>query len=417
MCSNVMENGIKLTATLESQSPMIHFQARETGAVLRASEVKPKLDRFLIKKMIKNLVANSQLTNEEALKKLKKDYPQYFCNTKLNDALNYKIQIVTHCNNEEDQRKEVDLKYYKIFYGNMGPQGRENPKGGILAKLDLTIICFNKELRHIIQTYLEEFFIVTNFGTMQGKGFGSFIVENSVEIDENEISEEERNEIAIMLKEETESNSCYEMVFSGRKNELEEIDRGCQDKFKKIQFFYGTMKSGYNFKGRYIRSYIYQYMHLKGIDNEKAWMKQNGLAPIVGRRPVQQQQNPNPHYVRAFLGTSETIRYKAENGGVTIKIEHDVPITDPGKLERVPSPIFFKIIKNVVFIVAKPVLAEIYGQQFKFTGINKSSRQLSVPTCEEFDIQDFLSSYVSFYNGLSSSEFLDKNSIQIKEIE
>ena len=127
------------------------------------------------------------------------------------------------------------------------------------------------------------------------------------------------------------------------------------------------MKSGYNFKGRYIRSYIYQYMHLKGIDNEKAWMKQNGLAPIVGSRAVQQEQNPNPHYVRAFLGTSETIRYKAENGGVTIKIEHDVPITEPGKLERVPSPIFFKIIKNVVFIVAKPVLAEIYGQKFKFT--------------------------------------------------
>ena len=33
MCSNVMENGIKLTAILESQSPMIHFQAQETGAV------------------------------------------------------------------------------------------------------------------------------------------------------------------------------------------------------------------------------------------------------------------------------------------------------------------------------------------------------------------------------------------------
>lgn len=62
------------------------------------------------------------------------------------------------------------------------------------------------------------------------------------------------------------------------------------------------------------------------------------------------------------------------------------------------------------------MLAEIYGQKFKFTGINKNSRQLSVPTCEEFDIQDFLSSYVSFYNGLSSSEFSDKNSIQIKKI-
>lgn len=44
-------NGCKLKVQLEAQSPMIHFQYDQAGATLRASEVKPKLDRFLLNKM------------------------------------------------------------------------------------------------------------------------------------------------------------------------------------------------------------------------------------------------------------------------------------------------------------------------------------------------------------------------------
>lgn len=35
--------------TLTQQTPLIHFQHKQIGATLRATEVKPKLDRFLIK--------------------------------------------------------------------------------------------------------------------------------------------------------------------------------------------------------------------------------------------------------------------------------------------------------------------------------------------------------------------------------
>ena len=36
---------------LEQQTPIIHFQHDQKGATLRATEVKPKLDRFILSKM------------------------------------------------------------------------------------------------------------------------------------------------------------------------------------------------------------------------------------------------------------------------------------------------------------------------------------------------------------------------------
>ena len=36
-----------LTVTLKQHTPLIHFQHDQYGATLRASEVKPKLDRFI----------------------------------------------------------------------------------------------------------------------------------------------------------------------------------------------------------------------------------------------------------------------------------------------------------------------------------------------------------------------------------
>jgi len=41
----------KLCFKLKQHTPIIHFQADQKGATLRASELKPKLDRFLIDKL------------------------------------------------------------------------------------------------------------------------------------------------------------------------------------------------------------------------------------------------------------------------------------------------------------------------------------------------------------------------------
>ena len=41
-------DGYKLTMKLEAQMPMIHFQSEQNGATLRASEMKPKFDKYLL---------------------------------------------------------------------------------------------------------------------------------------------------------------------------------------------------------------------------------------------------------------------------------------------------------------------------------------------------------------------------------
>lgn len=41
----------QLELDLKCHAPIIHFQPEEEGATLRASEVKPKFDRYLMKKV------------------------------------------------------------------------------------------------------------------------------------------------------------------------------------------------------------------------------------------------------------------------------------------------------------------------------------------------------------------------------
>ena len=46
-----MNNPFQIQFTLRQHTPIIHFQHHQDGATLRASEVKPKLDKFLIEKL------------------------------------------------------------------------------------------------------------------------------------------------------------------------------------------------------------------------------------------------------------------------------------------------------------------------------------------------------------------------------
>ena len=159
-------NKFQNTYTLIPHSPLIHFQWDSDYATLRATEVKPKLDRYIVKHC------------REIPKQWKKDN----INGKI--SLNYKMRIVTDENN-----KPIDLGRntpYDIFYGNMG----ENTpiKKGVMNKSTLTITCFHADLLKYIDEIIGDFFIVTNFGTMQSKGFGSFTVDEK-SVDDKHICE------------------------------------------------------------------------------------------------------------------------------------------------------------------------------------------------------------------------------------
>ena len=153
--------------------------------------------------------------------------------------------------------KNIKLKY-GVFWND-----------GVTVRIQ----CFNNELFQWIDNNIAEFFAVTNFGTMQDKGFGIFTVEDA------------KVSIPAVLRNNYSANVCY-VVDVKQKGSSSRVQNEIFDTIKQI---YSVMKSGQNYVGRdgrtvtnkYIRSFIYVYMHEKhNIGNEKAYMKKKDVAPI-----------------------------------------------------------------------------------------------------------------------------------------
>lgn len=447
---------VTYTLKLEAQSPMVHFQAFTDGATIRPSEVKPKLDKFIIEKLLKHTKATS-------LAELRKgEYKDIFQSDKGdadNDALDYKMQILCDeapvviplniqagkaPNELKNQLKKIgNAQAYALFYGNSG-QKMDDQKFGVFSNPTVRIICFNEKIRTLIEQYIEEFFLVTNFGTMQSKGFGSFapahLIERKNAQEAGKISADTMTQVAAYLKEKN-GGECYYFDYSDfprtdsskgkvdqNKDSRNQKNSRCIKMFEDIIMFYSIMKTGRNISktdrktGKvatdYVRSYIYQYMHEKhGVDNEKAYAKQQGMAPILntsGRgREYLDRVDQNPKYVRALLGTGENVGYKKSETGfdrVNVSMKHKRET-----LERVSSPIYFKIVGDKVFITATEIPDEIWEQEFTFSGQGKTG-VLSTPKKEEFDIRDFLASYVAFFNSDELRNGNEKNPHHVKAL-
>ena len=401
---NIVFSGSKMELNLAAQTPMIHFQHGEDGATLRSSEVKPKLDRFILKKMRHDNPGVSDFHRNDSYGSIFRENGK--------ESLDYSMSI-----RSRSKPKRVNLERYKSFYGNQTKESGEL-KYGIWSDPIVTIICFNEVLRGLIQKYIVEFFIVTNFGTMQSKGFGSFIPALSRTGDVWKIDIEQT---ARFIKEECDSTRCFCMQFFQNKNNTDR-DAVAVKILNEICQFYKIMKSGYNIsanrnpgKAGYVRSYIYQYMHGSGnnnINNEKAWMKQNHIAPNGGKNvKVADLSDNDARFLRALLGTGDSITYLGKRS-IEIKNTDKYNTNDKSpKFERVPSPVFFKVIENCVFIAARPVPKELYGASFRFTRKwdiyavleNDLSKTIKVPTKAELQekrkgsIEDFLASYISYY--------------------
>ena len=339
---------------LKAHSPLIHFQWETNGATLRATEVKPKLDRYILKHC--------------------KDIPKEWIRDNVNGkvSLDYKLRIIA-----TESKPAIDIGRgtpYDIYYGNTGDGAQI--KKGVMNNAKLTVTCFHDGLLGYIDKIIGDFFIVTNFGTMQSKGFGSFTVDGKT----NNIGD-------VLKKEYTNKGHCY--MFQS----------DSQNAFKQIKSVYSLMKSGINFSGRYHRSFLFEYAHkmkVKGkkvdIGNEKAWMKQkqNHISPALNRsgRYVEQHDTCS-RYVRALLGIGETIEY--QNDGPKVK----VTIRETSKtIERLDSPILFKFIGNTVYFVGRNPNKQIYGKTFLFSS-KMGKGELKVPEENELP-ENFMNEFMEY---------------------
>lgn len=246
--------------TLKQHTPIIHFQHEQEGASLRASEVKPKLDRFIILKCGgKDKMEKSWFNDFEK------------------GSLAYKLALNTNniTPNINEVIKKDDRNAISLFFGNMGEDYSGNEKALIYAdgEIENSILCKSSSLKNEIDKYLPLFFLLNNFGTRNSKGFGSYTVKQD---DSNLAS----SQIA--------ENFLFN--FSLQADSKINLD-SFKTLFEQVNWFYKSLRSGLNeIRGRdnypklYFKSLLYQYVNDSlNAQWDKKTIKQHFLAGVQSK--------------------------------------------------------------------------------------------------------------------------------------
>lgn len=370
---------------LVQHTPLIHFQHSEPHACLRATEVKPKLDRFLIEQ-------------------LEKDYrfgdgrwKKWFVGDGSQQSFDYMMRITP--NSEQVERTQsieraiaraehrppnANLhEIHKNYFGNMASGNniqdtiRETFKESLFYKdgLTLTIRCFIPELLTLIDEHIRGFFMMHNFGTRQRKGFGSFTVDISTKPNEPK---------GFDLVGKYCPNAYY-CKLDGNVNADALLDA--------VWVISAFLRSGFNRgEGNYVRGFVFRYFQREKnpLANDKAFVKQQVLHNVYNEATRGEHLHPYGNnvryrYVRGLLGTNENSRFCRNPRGGTRedRTVHNIYIHSAEGVERFPSPLLFKPIGKFVFILPQKMPDEIFGSEFYILEKNQEEEYDSKATSEQ----------------------------------
>lgn len=366
---------------LVQHTPLIHFQHSEPHACLRATEVKPKLDRFLIEQLEKD-----DRFGDGRWKK-------WFVGDGSQQSFDYMMRITP--NSEQVDRTQsieraiaraehrppnVSLhEIHKNYFGNMASGNniqdtiRETFKESLFYKdgLTLTIRCFIPELLTFIDEHIRGFFMMHNFGTRQRKGFGSFTVDISTKPNEPK---------GFDLVGKYCPNAYY-CKLDGNVNADALLDA--------VWVISAFLRSGFNRgEGNYVRGFVFRYFQREKnpLANDKAFVKQQVLRNVYNEATRGEHLHPYGNnvryrYVRGLLGTNENSRFcRAPNAHTPV---YDIYTHSAEGIERFPSPLLFKPIGKFVFILPQKMPDEIFGSEFYILEKNQEEKYDSKATSEQ----------------------------------
>ena len=434
----------KLEIKLKQHTPLIHFQHDQEGATLRASEVKPKLDRFILAKLgydhfeslsddefDKVVIAYNKENRGKDLYDLdvdiqEKEVGKYIARKKgwligkgEHFAFDYKMRIETEPNSRREdfllasylsnrnrdamlrqrinvlgntpyfaqEKENGEIAHGSLNWNNIGKKGiiesgkiivsialAMNPKEGEKDQKE-------EELAKYIANQIQSFFLSTNFGTRQSKGFGSFTV---VAINCNgsvmPLADNEK-----LLKEN------FQFVYKRNEsvNSLEMI-------FSSINDDYRLLKSGRR------RPYAKSKMMLFAKKENKGWDKKfikTQFNSIPRNRYRLRDEHPQEsytgedsyNYYRALLGLAEQLEFLLENNNskAIFRISHP-------DIQRYQSPILFKVVDNFIYLVGNDVSKNMLNKAFSFSVSVKGDHQFNnigiapIQTPLNFSLKNFI---------------------------
>lgn len=364
----------KLRITLRQHTPLIHFQPEQQGAILRATEFKPKLDRFLI---------NYAFGNNEKPKENFERYKKYLVGYKKNvrdkyedfqdkKAFNYKLRI---CNVVKLKSSCEIQKDFPLYFGNMGKNNFNRSKFVFCDTLDVELISFHNEIIDKIIKWLPGFLMKTNFGQRQSKGFGSFYINDLNEYFYNGSKkkyEKDKVEKCKKLKHRFEVKATYDDKIIKSKDEKYKEQYAL---FEQINEFYMSLRSKLKKQDPYIKGYA--------LENKMTWDKDKIKSEYANKKI---ELNYPAYLIKDLLGLS--VMEKWHKQGFTITKTHI-----NGEIERFQSPIFFKPIRKsqnkfIVYFEGRDIPKQFLDQAFNIKKDGSGDLQLKTP--KNFNIDDFM---------------------------
>ena len=367
---------------LEQHSPLIHFQHDQPGATLRASELRPRLDQYLVAQK----GGWAHIPKEWLVGRGDASHP----------ALDYRVSI-TPLGKQQKEDPKQEMKggkwnaQYPGYFANMGREKKEDIIELIsYPQIKLTITCLHDGLLKFIKATFPAFLARSTFGTRKSKGFGSFWFHDQY------------------IEDTLPKGTPYLYVQQKDFRKVAEV----------IDYYYKRLKSGINYSwdhkkekchgGRYQKAFLFQYLEKhKSYTWEKRWMKEKFLG--LGAKSA------TPHFARAFLGLPGSITFRKteepcnSDAGSKLHVSHtkDIEITheatvaarrDGREIQRAPSPLTFKPVRcgsdaYKVFILVNryPGLDHLADTSFQFKAGGTIHALKTPPSLIDYD--DLLEKY------------------------
>lgn len=352
----------ELKIPVVQMTPMIHFQYKEPGATLRATEVKPKLDRYLL---------------HAAFHDDPEQYKNYLVakdknNTATVLALDYRLVISA---NPEDFERPIQLASPPTSRNYTGSIWDKSNAVATMLKPDKTLtLIFRTQYPALIdhiQKWIHSFFAGENFGRRQSKGFGSFLTEITAGDFEKYHNALKQHLQTIWAKRDLKVH--YFTSPSDWKQVLNDI----RDMHRVLKSGDGLSGNNNRIPSFLMQTYASSHYKLKNFDNEKKLMitriVQN-VRPIDLNASSESSTNPNsyqPHgrFLRSMLGLPGFLEFRKIliNGyPYTVRIR-----INNREIQRFRSPITYKpvMINNEwhCYLILVPIPMEMYGKTFVFS--------------------------------------------------
>lgn len=433
---------------LKQHTPIIHFQHDQAGATLRGTELKPKLDAWIMRKMLLGAgkgFFEDHLVRAEFLKVTKSEKPEWKGlligrGKAEHPALNYKVRIIAERENErfvissmpnsnkndpgiQSKSREVFSAEYlngsQYFADNQflskGPEEFSNIRLGLKSKgkVSVRITCLIPQLLTTVRQELTSFFVNTSFGTRQTKGFGCFLPDRLND-----------NQIVSLLNQDPRVTGIF------RKR----IHAGFREKLQIISRDYGELKRGTSF-GTYRKSKLWKYLCSEDdIRWEKRKIKtflQHNHSAIFSSLKYDHKRasfnriddcdsdgEKHYQYIRALLGLAEQFEFGTRGKDkVVVRVKDSLAGSKNERIrklaiKRFKSPIRFITTEQSIYLITTKIDPLLHTYIDNKTGLPvarnfdfivdgpKSENTFPLTVPQKFDLVDFVEQMANYGNNL-----------------